>query len=67
MFLCNTNARCQELAEFCKELSHFCSDIVDIMCFEHLDFQDVKQEWKQKTEDNASETRTQEEAQKKKI
>ena len=50
LILCNTNSRCKQLAEFAKELSSFCSEIIDFVYFEHLDWHDVKYEWKLKTE-----------------
>jgi len=50
LVLCNTNARCMELAAFASELTKFCKDVVDVIQFEHIDFQDVKHDWKQRTE-----------------
>ena len=52
LFLCNTNSRCQELHDFATSLTKFCSDIIDVIYFEQLDFQEIKQEWKQRTEES---------------
>jgi len=46
MVLCHSNARCEELAEFAKDLTRFCTDIIDVVIFDQLDFQDVKIDWK---------------------
>jgi len=46
LVLCHTNQRCQHLTDFCNELTKFCQDVVDIVMFEQLDFQDVKHDWK---------------------
>ena len=51
MVLCHTNSRCEELATFAQELTTFCSDIIDIVKFDQLDFQDVKIDWKRRTEE----------------
>jgi len=50
LVLCNTNSRCNQLAEFASELTKFCKDIVDVVAFDQIDFQDVKHDWKQRTE-----------------
>ena len=49
MVLCHSNSRCEELAEFTRDLARFCSDIVDVIVFDQLDFQDVKIDWKERT------------------
>ena len=38
MFICHSNARCEELAQFARDLTFFCTDIVDIVKFDQLDF-----------------------------
>lgn len=49
LVLCHSNARCEELAEFTRELTRFCTDIVDVVIFDQLDFQDVKIDWNERT------------------
>jgi hypothetical protein len=41
--------RCDELATFANELTRFCSDVIDIVLFDQLDFQDVKLDWVKRT------------------
>jgi len=38
--------------DFAMNLTKFCSDIIDPIYFEQLDFQEIKSEWKQKTEES---------------
>ena len=49
MVLCHSMKRCDELATFANELTRFCTDIIDIVLFDQLDFQDVKLDWKKRT------------------
>ena len=49
LFLCHTNQRCSAMAEFARELTKFAQDVVDIVTFDQLDFQDIKHDWSQRT------------------
>ena len=49
MVLCHSMKRCDELATFANELTRFCSDVIDIVLFDQLDFQDVKLDWAKRT------------------
>ena len=39
---CHSNIRCQELTQFAEEMTVFCKDIIDVVCFESSDLQDIK-------------------------
>lgn len=49
MVLCHSNSRCAELVQFANDLTRFCSDIIDVVIFDQLDFQDVKLDWAKRT------------------
>ena len=49
MVLCHSMKRCDELATFGNDLTRFCHDIIDVVLFDQLDFQDVKLDWAKRT------------------